>query len=155
MVPSAPSRIKPPVHRAGANFPSPVISYKNQAHELLKYIFPRLSVGTIGLTFASNKWEFAPTHRALRNIADVVDNWIDVTEEGIQNRRALILVYASFLGPTKAIVLKSKRSCKNPTISNQKLLNELAGTYSTPTRLFLSPIQATPSRLNASFTAMF
>ena len=128
MVASAPRKIKTLVHRADVDIPSPVKSYKNQAHDLLKYSFPHLSVEAISLVFASNKWEFPPTHRALRNIADIVENWIDVTEEGQKNRRALILVHSSFLGPTKVIVLKNKRYSKQPSLSDQKLLNELAGT---------------------------
>jgi hypothetical protein len=93
-------------------------AYKNQALNLLKKTFPRLSVAAIRCALEVNGFLFTPAFEILSRIDIIVG--ADEDEE-----RALILVDAPFLEDVGHIVLKNPRRMPRPRIVNTTLVEEV------------------------------
>ena len=101
-------------------------AYKDQATELLMYLFPFVSVEAIRVCFRQNLHEFEPAFAVLCGVQAIVDkkNSGSVSRD---DRRRLIVDQFGFLAGVAKIELKGKRRSNivRPCPSNEKLLDEL------------------------------
>jgi hypothetical protein len=101
-----------------AHFPVLKNDYKNEALNLLKITFPRLSVAAIRGTLEENGFLFTPAFEILSRVK-IIDG---ADEDG---ERALILVDAPFLKHVRRIVLKGPRRMPRPRIVDPTLVEEV------------------------------
>ncbi|CAB9503516.1 protein ligase RNF216 [Seminavis robusta] len=100
-------------------------AYKSEAIEVLKHLFPLISVAAIGAVFLQNEHEFEPAYTALRGVQDIILN--DRKASRRDGRHQSIVNQLSFLRGVHRIELKGKRisACGHPYPSSEKLLTEL------------------------------